>query len=328
MLGTSVGAAVKMSSRLSAVALLVSALSPVAAPSQEVVSLTIAGSTFDASTTAYYATKAGLFKKAGLNVTFTPMNPAAILPAVASGAVQIGGSNLLNVIEAHSRGVPFTIVAPSAEFNDKDVPGLQGIIVAGDSKITSGKDLIGKTVAVASLNDLNAISARAWIDRTGGDSSQVKFLELPPATSAAAVSQGRADATILSTPFLGQATDNGLRVVSETYSSISKDFLGLGWVTTTDYASKHPDVIDKFARVMRDAAIYCNSHQNETATIMAELAQTTPESLRRQKRVLFPPYVDAAQIQPLIDIAARYKFISAPFPAQELISPLALKPGR
>jgi NitT/TauT family transport system substrate-binding protein len=328
MTGKSLDVAMKFGSRLLVGALLVSAFSPTAGPAQEPVALTIAGSTFDASTTAYYATKAGLFKKAGLNVTFTPMNPSAILPAVASGAVQIGGSNLLNVIEAHSRGIPFTIVAPSAEFNEKDVPGLQGILVAGDSKIASGKDLLGKTVAIASINDLNTISARAWIDRTGGDSSQVKFLELPPASSAAAVAQGRADATILSTPFIAQATDSGLRIVSETYSSISKDFLGLGWITTTDWAAKHPDVIEKFARVMRDAAIYCNSHQNETATIMAELAQQTPEAIRRQKRVLFPQYVDPVQVQPLIDIAARYKFINATFPAQDMISSMALKPGR
>ncbi len=33
-------------------------------------------------------------------------------------------------------------------------------------------------------------------------------------------------------------------------------------------------------------------------------------------------------IQPLVDVAAKYKAIDKPFPAQELFSPYALKPPR
>ena len=37
-------------------------------------------------------------------------------------------------------------------------------------------------------------------------------------------------------------------------------------------------------------------------------------------------YLDPREIQPAIDAAARYKVIDHAFPAQELISPEALKP--
>jgi NitT/TauT family transport system substrate-binding protein len=296
---------------------------------QEAPAVTIAASTFDSTTTGLYAVKAGLFKKAGLNVTFVPMNPSAILPAVAGGTIQIANSNLLNVIEAHARHVPFTVVAPSAMFNDSDVNGYVGLVVSKDSTARRGRDFNGKTFAVPSINDLNTIASKAWIDKNGGDSSSVHYIEMPPTAALPAVTAGRVDATILTTPFLMQAVDGGsVRVVTDAYTAISKQYLGLGWFTTEDFAAKNRDVIERFVRVMHDAAVYCNAHQSETSDMMAELAKQDPTVVRRMKRVLFAQYLTAPLIQPLVDVAAKYKVIDASFNAQELISPYALKPPR
>lgn len=296
---------------------------------QEPASLTIAASTFDSTTSGLYAVNAGLFKKAGLNVTFVPMNPAGILPALAGGTVQIANSNLLNVIAAHARHVPFTIVAPSALFSEADIPGYVGLIVAKDSPLRAPRDFNGKTIAVPSLNDLNTIASKSWIDKNGGDSSSVQYIEMPPATSLPAVVAGRVDATILTTPFLMQAVDGGaVRVVTDAYSAIAKQYLGLGWITTSDYADKNRDVINRFVRVMHDSAVYCNAHQSETAEMMAALAKQSPEIVHQMRRVLFAQYLSASDIQPLIDTAVKYKLIDTPFDAKELISPLAVKPSR
>jgi NitT/TauT family transport system substrate-binding protein len=273
--------------------------------------------------------KAGLFKAAGLNVTFTPMNPSAILPALAGGTVQIANSNLLNVIEAHARGVPFTIIAPSAMFNSADVNGYVGLVVRKEATIQSARDLNGKIIAVPSIGDLNTIASKAWIDKNGGDSSTIKYIEMPASATPAALADSRIDATILTTPFLLQTVESGkVRVLTDAYTAISKQYLGLGWITTQDFAAKNRDVIERFTRVMHDAAVYCNAHQAETADMMAELAKLDPTLLRRMKRVSFAEYLSAPMIQPLIDVAAKYKVIDAPFSAQALISPYALKPSR
>jgi len=298
-------------------------------PAQESPPITIAASTFDSTTTGLYAVKAGLFKRAGLNVTFIPMSPSAIPPAVAGGTVQIANSNLLNIIEAHARHVPFILIAPSAMFNGSDVNGYVGLIVRKESTIQSARDLAGKTIAVPSINDLNTIASKSWVDKNGGDSSTIHYIEMPATAALPAVTDGRVDATILTTPFLLQAVESGkIRVLTDAYTAISRQYLGLGWFTTEDYAAKNRDVIERFARVMHDAAVYCNAHQTETADMMADLAKQDPALVRRMKRVLFAEYLTAPMIQPLIDVAAKYKVIDAPFNAQELISPYALKPPR
>lgn len=293
---------------------------------QEMPSLTIAGSTFDSSTQGMYAVKAGLFTKASLNVTFTPMSPAAIPPAIMGGTIQIANSNLFNVIEAHTRNIPFTLVAPSAMFDETDVAGYVGLIVRKDSTLKTGKDFSGKTIGVAALKDMNTLSSMAWIDANGGDSSTVKYVEVPSPATAAAIQAGRIDASVLVSPLLGQALDTGdIKILAEPYSSISKNYLGLGWITTTAYANANPAIIAKFAAVMRDAAVYCNAHQAETIDMMAELAKLDPATMRKIKRVKFASYVQPSMVQPVIDVALRYKVIDKGFNAQELISPYALK---
>ena len=319
-------------SRRSAVALTASAAAATAAlpvRAQDLPAVTIAASTFDSTSAGLYAVKSGMMKAAGLNVTFTPMTPAAIPPAVIGGTIQIANSNLLNIIEAHARNVPFTLVAPSAMFDETDFNGYAGLLVRKDSPIRTAKDLTGKNLGVPALRDFNSVSVMAWVDQNGGDASTVHLVETPATASKAAVIAGRIDATILTTPLLQAALADGeLRAIANPYTAYGKSYLGLGWVTTTTYANANPDVIARFGRAMRDANIYANAHHAETAELMADLNNVDPATFRTMTRVKFAPYLVASMIQPLVNVAVKYKVIEQGFDAQELISPAAMKPPR
>ena len=53
-----------------------------------------------------YADSAGLFRKAGLNVTITKMRSGAeIVAGVVGGSLDIGNASVVTVIEGHARGV-------------------------------------------------------------------------------------------------------------------------------------------------------------------------------------------------------------------------------
>jgi NitT/TauT family transport system substrate-binding protein len=316
--------------RIAAVILGAVALGALPAPvrSQDTPEIVITSSTFDSSTAGYYAYKSGMFKKAGLNVSFTVLGPAAIPSALAGGSVQIAGSNIFSVIIARAHNVPFVLVAPGATFDKTDEDGYVGLIVKKSSGLHTGKDFTGKTVGIADLNGFNAIAAMAWIDKTGGDSSAVHYVEIPAQASAAAVSSGRIDATILTVPYLSPALKGGdLQVLTDSYSAIGNSYIGVAWETTQAYADAHPDVIAKFSRVIRDASIYVNAHHEETVQMMADLAKQDPSTIRGNTRVSFAPYLTAALVQPVIDVLARYHLIDRNFNAADMISPNALKPG-
>lgn len=283
----------------------------------------------DQSKPIFYALQAGLFRKAGLDVQLVTLTGggAAIAAAIAGGSLDLGKSNVLELISAHVRGLPFTLVAPGAGTGAFDHNG--AIIVGTKSPLKTGRDLNGKTVAVLSLVTIQSIAVRAWIDANGGDSSTVHFLEVPPSATQAALDQGRVDAASVLEPILSQSLSTGnVRALSYPYGAIAPRFDGADYFTTTDFVAKHRDAVDRFVRAIHDANGYVTAHESETNALVGQYAKIDPALLEHMSHSERPAYLEAAAIQPLIDMAARYKFIAKTFPAQELISDAALKPSR
>ena len=84
---------------------------------------------------------------------------------------------MISLAVAHARGVPVTIIAPAGLYATNAPTSVCG--VAKNSPIKTAKDLNGKTVATNGLKNIGEFGPRAWIDKNGGDSSTVKFIEMP-----------------------------------------------------------------------------------------------------------------------------------------------------
>src|SRR6185437_15966352 len=68
--------------------------------------------TREADSLGYFAQDMGFFKKIGLNVELQQFSAGPqIAAAIASGHLQIGDSNIINLAGAHARGLPFVYVA-------------------------------------------------------------------------------------------------------------------------------------------------------------------------------------------------------------------------
>ncbi|MGH7715387.1 MAG: hypothetical protein ACREML_05245, partial [Vulcanimicrobiaceae bacterium] len=59
---------------------------------------------------------------------------------------------------------------------------------------------------------------------------------------------------------------------------------------------------------------------------VAQNAKLDEKLVARMARITFGDYLRPSEIQPLIDVAAKYNVIAKPFEARDLISPYALKP--
>ena len=97
---------------------------------------------------------------------------------VVLGAVDIGATSTVVDAVAHGKHIPFVAIAPAALYT-VDAP-TAGLFVAKDGPIRKPADLNGKTVSVSGLGTVTEYATRAWIDKNGGDSSTVKFVELRP----------------------------------------------------------------------------------------------------------------------------------------------------
>lgn len=309
-------------SRLSRAALLAGGsglvLTPRLAGSQTLEQIRICGVPTDDFTHVFYAIRNGLYRKAGLDVGFTPINSgSASTAAVIGGAYEIGKGSLIATLVAHLRGIPITIVANEAIWSSKAPYTL--LLVAADSPLRTGADCNGKVLATAGLNDLASLAANVWVDKNGGDSKTLKAIEVPNSAIAATLVDHRADIGSLNEPQLSAALAGGkLRVLGDGNSAIADHWVFGITFSRPDWATAHADSVRTFARVTYEAAAYTNAHKAETVPMMAEITKIAPAIFEKMVRVDGATSGDPGLIQPAIDVAAKYKFISRPFPAKEL----------
>jgi ABC-type nitrate/sulfonate/bicarbonate transport system substrate-binding protein len=284
----------------------------------------------ETAATAYYALELGMFARAKLDVQITEVkNGAAAAAAIAGGSIDVGFSNPLSVAEGFERGVPFTILAPAA-LSRAGKPASNGLIITTKaSPIRTGRDLNGKTFGVDVIGGLPHVSTRAWIDKTGGDSSTVHFVELAFSQIMPSLNSGRIDAGELNfafDPLIGKPNDT-MRLLANSYDAVGSHFCSSVWFSTSDWVTKNPDTVRRFIGVMKDAANWANAHPHESALMLAPHLKQTSADIEGSVRVFYGIDMTPDLVQPVIDVAARYGLIKKNFPATDLVAAIALKPG-
>jgi NitT/TauT family transport system substrate-binding protein len=285
---------------------------------QTTATIRIATTPIDLGAQALYANDLGFFKRAGLDVELSVLTSGSVVAsAVAGGSIDIGQANIVALAAAHGSGLPFTIVAPAGYYTSK-APTTE-LVVAAASHVSSAKDLDGKTIAVTALKDLNWVGIQSWLAQGGATLDSVKYIVVPQSAVCAALTAGRAEAGVLSEPYLSYALENQCRVLAPTHDAIAKEFLVGAWFSTTAWAQAHPDLVARFRTVMRETARWANSHHAESSKILEKYMKLT--AAPGMRRVPFAETIDRAQVQALIDMAAKYGALKSSFPASELILP-------
>lgn len=280
----------------------------------------VTASLVDGATPVLYAQNAGLFRKAGLNVVLQrATSGSATAAATIGGSVDIGEGNVFPIIAAHARGVPLVFVAPASIYDPKTPDA--ALLVSADSPIRTANDLVGKTVGTTALTDISTLATQAWMDSEHVDWHAVRFVELSLPTMTAALEQGRVQAVIHIKPFMTEALDSGkARILALVYSSISNRFLESAWFANTSYVAAHKETVVKFARVVAQASAYTNAHHAQTVDLLAAWTGIDPQRVARVPRAVTGTTLQVRDLQPVIDLAAKYTLINKPFNADEIIA--------
>lgn len=274
----------------------------------------------DGVTSVVYAKQAGLFEKAGLDVTYqTQSNGSAVAAAVLSGFFDIGNTSITSIMLAHEKGLPFSLIAPAGVYDGANP--FTGALVLKESPVRLGADAEGQTIAVASLSATGHDCICAWIDQHGGDWTKVRFVEVPLSATAEAVLEKRVIAAEAATPAMERALETGKFRVIPVYNAVGRRFLISAWFTSGDFSNKHPDVVRTFAQVVASAGAYANGHHAQTAPAMSQLTGIPLDTFAHMVRAEEGTVLITSLIQPVIDAAAKYGALKHAFPAREVINP-------
>ena len=290
-------------------------------PAQTLTTLNLGGVPEDSITPVLYGVQSGVFKRYGLDVQVTPERSGpAIVSGVAGGAYQIGKSSITPLILAHAKGLPFVIVAPSRRV--QSAAQIDGMFVKADSTIKTGADLNGKTFGVYGIGDIYTISARAWVEKTGGDPTTLKFVELPISAMVEAIATGRVDAGAMNEPAVEVAlTSPRVKLIGHPFTAVAPRFLYTAWFASTPWALAHKKELGAFSRAMKECATYVNGHHAETVDLISKFTSVDAATIAKMTRVDQGVANDPALVQPVIDEMAKAKAIPASFDAKDLFLP-------
>lgn len=265
----------------------------------------------------------GIFEKYDLDVELvTVATPAESTPQLLGGKIEFALTDLIPPILAYTEGVQLTMVAPGAIGTEPDETGMGvgNLWVRADSDIQTVADIENATFGIPQTKGQLWVDIRETVDKAGGDSSKIEFVEVP--NTLAALASGSVDVVTTAEPSGTANLDNPeIRRLAPFVNAGGG--LAYAYVTTPQYAAEHPEVVTKF----RDAIVEANVMLSEQDGLAAEVAATyiemDPNILDRSMyaRFLTEP-INEQHVQTAIDRMVRYGLINesdAPTPTDMLV---------
>lgn len=229
------------------------------------------------------ADKLGYFEDEGLNITNQLIESGPdIGPMVAGGSAPISlQTNFMDIILT-SNGVDVKIVAPLAQ-----IAGTQAVVGNKDLKLSSAKDLEGKTIGIPSGADV-MIAIENMGKELGVDVSTMEFVNLAPSDAISAMENGDVDAMAAWEPFITKAiSGGGSFLFSGTKSELPDHQADVDWMSvhttlqvTDDFLEDNPNTIKAVIRALNKATEYINDNRDEAIEILAPELHLEEDELR------------------------------------------------
>jgi NitT/TauT family transport system substrate-binding protein len=273
----------------------------------------------DSQAESWYAEDQGFFQKYGLDADVQTMrgSGSGVTAGVVGGAIDIGEGDLIAIAAARQHGIPLVIIAPSGMYNE--TAPTTALIAAKSTPVHDGRGMEGTTVAVLSLEGPAKVATMAWVDKHGGRSDAVHYIEMPPAQMGEAVQHGTVVAATPTEPSLSVALAN-TEMLAPVYSAIAPRFQISAWFTTADFVKKNPATVRAFQHAIHDTALWANLAANHprSAEILSKYTKIPLERLASMNRSAYGITYDPKMGQPLLDAAYKYHSLAAPESASDL----------
>jgi NitT/TauT family transport system substrate-binding protein len=258
----------------------------------------------------YTADSMGFFAKQGITIHIDDLNGgAALVPALESGSVQIGQSNIVSVLQAQQQNIGTKCFAagyrsPPAASGDE----LSLMVSPKDTgSVTSPSGLAGKTIAVNSLSNSNQLVSEAYLAGHGVNPSSVHFVALAYPDMPTALSSGRIAAAITDEPFTTIVKAQGAKVLAaQPDAAIAANPVYACWVAPATWLSSHRQVAAKFVTALNEADSYMAGHPGYLASILPHYTTVSASLAKEVTLPIFTTSITAADVQPWAVAAAKY----------------------
>jgi NitT/TauT family transport system substrate-binding protein len=268
----------------------------------------------------YLAVQKGFFAD-GIEVEPYPVTSGSqAFPLLLNGQLGVTATDPLSAMVAISKGLPLVIIGQGSAGQTTADNDPTGLIVKSDSPLHGGVDFRGKTIGVNALNSLSQLGAMASIDATGGDSSTVKFLEVPVPSMVAAVESGQIDGAVTSEPFVSQAKKQGLRVALYPPTQGLPGTPQLLFVTSRPYLAQHANSIRAFVAGLDKANAELAHDPTEIRSVAAISTKVPADILKVMRLPVFTDRgLELSKLYVLQDAMVKYHVLAQPLKMEQYV---------
>ncbi|AXU62065.1 TPA: NrtA/SsuA/CpmA family ABC transporter substrate-binding protein [Clostridioides difficile] len=152
------------------------------------------------------------------------------------------------------------------------------MILTNNNSIKSAADLVGKKVAGPKGTILHQVLISA-LDKEGLSMDDVEFVNMGIPEASAALSDGSVDAALIAGPAALKAMKSGSKLVANGEGLVDGIIVT---AVSTDFAEKHPEIVERFMKVEKETLEYVNNNFDEA---MEKVAKEVDLSLEETKEL-------------------------------------------
>lgn len=258
----------------------------------------------------YLGKEKGFFEKRNINLTLKPAEAGTeTIPAVLSGDLEFGYSNIVTLLLARAQGLPVKIVTNGNNSTGEDGKDFGALFVNGNSPITSVADLKGKKVAVNVLQNVVELSVRASADKAGIDPNSIEYVKLPFPEMPAALANGQVDAAFVVEPFQQIVLSQGGRAIASSLVDAAPDMSVAMYFTSEQMLAENPDLAKRFTEAMNESLAYAAEHSDEVRQILPTYTKIPAEVIPKIVLPKFTSEINRDSVETMAEIAKREKIL-------------------
>ena len=152
------------------------------------------------------------------------------------------------------------------------------MILTNNNSIKSAADLVGKKVAGPKGTILHQVLISA-LDKEGLSMDDLEFVNMGIPEASAALSDGSVDAALIAGPAALKAMKSGSKLVANGEGLVDGIIVT---AVSTDFAEKHPEIVERFMKVEKETLEYVNNNFDEA---MEKVAKEVDLSLEETKEL-------------------------------------------
>jgi NitT/TauT family transport system substrate-binding protein len=234
----------------------------------------------------YVAREKGFFREEGIElklVSGAEDSPVGV-PLVMSGKADLALNGPTGTLQAAQQGMPLRTVAGLTRIGRTEKQDDSAIVVKASSGIDGLEDLTGKAVALTTLKGAPEWTVRAAIDKAGGGSKDVKFVQSPLPALQGLVESGKVDAAAIPDPVLPRALAGGkLKQIARHSHLVRPGAPSLLFFGKRDWVDKHQQAVEGFRAALEraDAFIADPANRERLYEILGRETKIPAQVLRK-----------------------------------------------